>query len=258
MIVKKAIRMLGIAMMLASCNSGDDLQVPNDNVKTITFTASLEENIDSRADANERISRAIVEVYSDAEATQKEHRVVISKGTDGKFTFTIPNMISGKKYTFLFWADNLLAQQFNVSDLKNVKRTHSQILEIAYSLATTLTPEEISQSGVQLKHPLCKISLQTTVALTKEDDIRAHLGSYESFNVLTNSATGNTTTMFWRACNDFNEGDEIRDIYIFGKDETQTISVEYYGRPTRKEFFNVPTKPNTHITLKGDFKSIGL
>lgn len=42
MIVKKAIRMLGIALMLASCNSGDDLQVPNDNVKTITFTASLE------------------------------------------------------------------------------------------------------------------------------------------------------------------------------------------------------------------------
>lgn len=142
--------------------------------------------------------------------------------------------------------------------MKNVKRAHSQILEIAYSLATTLTPEEISQSGVQLKHPLCKISLQTTVALTKEDDIRAHLGSYESFNVLTNSATGNTTAVFWRACNDFNEGDEIRDIYIFGKDETQTISVEYYGRPTHKEFLNVPTKPNTHITLKGDFKSIGL
>lgn len=216
MIVKKAIRMLGIAMMLASCNSGDDLQVPDDNVKTITFTASLDENTNTRADADDaRISRAIVEVYSDAEATQKEHRIVVYKGSDGKFTFSIPNLLSGKKYTFLFWADDPHSIQFNTADLKNVKRQHEQITATAYSLATTLTPEEISQSGVQLKHALCKISLQTTVALTTDDDIRAYLLNYESFNVLTNSATGNATTSMYRACYNFSAGDIIRNIYIW-------------------------------------------
>ena len=143
-------------------------------------------------------------------------------------------------------------------DLKNVRTRSGFFSNVAYSLATTLTPEEISQSGVQLKHAVAKITMQTTVALTTSDEIWLHCPGYESFNVLTNSGTGASTIINFRACNNFSAGEMMRWDYLFGTEETQTLSIEYSGRPTKKVLTNVPVNPNKHIILKGDYASIGL
>ncbi|MGN0049295.1 MAG: hypothetical protein ACI37U_10450 [Bacteroides sp.] len=210
-------------------------------------------------DDNAGVDRAIVEVYADAAATQKVgERVEVSKGTDGKFTFSIPNLNAGQPYTFLFWADNTMDGNFNPGDLKNVRMNQRKIGSVAYSLATTLTPEEISQSGVQLKHAVAKITMQTTVALTTSDEIWLHCPCYESFNVLTNSATGTSTNEYLRACYTYSAGEMMERMYLFGTEETQTLSIEYSGRPTQKVLTNVPVNPNKHIILKGDYASIGL
>ena len=255
--------MLGIAAMLASCSNEDVLQETNDSAKNVvTFTATLDEGMKTRADVpddNAGVDRAIVEVYADATATQKVgERVEVSKGTDGKFTFSIPNLNAGQQYTFLFWAYNSRANDFSYTDLKNIKKNYPQISSVAYSLSTTLTPEEISQSGVQLKHAVAKITMQTTVALTTSDEIWLHCPGYESFNVLTNSGTGASTIINFRACNNFSAGEMMRWDYLFGTEETQTLSIEYSGRPTKKVLTNVPVNPNKHIILKGDYASIGL
>ena len=260
---KRTFWMLGIAAMLASCSNEDVLQETNDSAKNVvTFTASLEEGMKTRVDVqddNAGVDRAIVEVYADATATQKVgERVEVSKGTDGKFTFSIPNLNAGQQYTFLFWAYNSRANDFSYTDLKNIKKNYPQISSVAYSLSTTLTPEEISQSGVQLKHAVAKITMQTTVALTTSDEIWLHCPGYESFNVLTNSGTGASTIINFRACNNFSAGEMMRWDYLFGTEETQTLSIEYSGRPTKKVLTNVPLNPNKHIILKGDYASIGL
>lgn len=260
---KRTFWMLGIAAMLASCSNEDVLQETNDSAKNVvTFTATLDEGMKTRAvdpDDNAGVDRAIVEVYADATATQKVgERVEVSKGTDGKFTFSIPNLNAGQQYTFLFWAYNSRANDFSYTDLKNIKKNYPQISSVAYSLSTTLTPEEISQSGVQLKHAVAKITMQTTVALTTSDEIWLHCPGYESFNVLTNSGTGASTIINFRACNNFSAGEMMRWDYLFGTEETQTLSIEYSGRPTKKVLTNVPVNPNKHIILKGDYASIGL
>lgn len=260
---KRTFWMLGIAAMLASCSNEDVLQETNDSAKNVvTFTATLDEGMKTRADVpddNAGVDRAIVEVYADATATQKVgERVEVSKGTDGKFTFSIPNLNAGQQYTFLFWAYNSRANDFSYTDLKNIKKNYPQISSVAYSLSTTLTPEEISQSGVQLKHAVAKITMQTTVALTTSDEIWLHCPGYESFNVLTNSGTGASTIINFRACNNFSAGEMMRWDYLFGTEETQTLSIEYSGRPTKKVLTNVPVNPNKHIILKGDYASIGL
>lgn len=260
---KRTFWMLGIAAMLASCSNEDVLQETNDSAKNVvTFTATLDEGMKTRADVpddNAGVDRAIVEVYADATATQKVgERVEVSKGTDGKFTFSIPNLNAGQQYTFLFWAYNSRANDFSYTDLKNIKKNYPQISSVAYSLSTTLTPEEISQSGVQLKHAVAKITMQTTVALTTSDEIWLHCPGYESFNVLTNSGTGASTIINFRACNNFSAGEMMRWDYLFGTEETQTLSIEYSGRPTQKVLTNVPVNPNKHIILKGDYASIGL
>lgn len=260
---KRTFWMLGIAAMLASCSNEDVLQETNDSAKNVvTFTATLDEGMKTRAvdpDDNAGVDRAIVEVYADAAATQKVgERVEVSKGTDGKFTFSIPNLNAGQQYTFLFWAYNSLTNDFSYTDLKNIKKNYPQISSVAYSLSTTLTPEEISQSGVQLKHAVAKITMQTTVALTTSDEIWLHCPGYESFNVLTNSGTGASTIINFRACYNFSAGEMMRWDYLFGTEETQTLSIEYSGRPTQKVLTNVPVNPNKHIILKGDYASIGL
>lgn len=263
MIVKKTIRMLGIAMMLASCSKEDVPQETNESDKNVvTFTATLDKNMNTRADDpdnNANITRAIVEVYSDDAATQKvSERVEVRKGTDGKFTFSIPNLNAGQEYTFLFWADDPIDNQFDVSDLKNVKQNNQHITSVAYSLATRLTPEQISQLGVQLKHAVAKISMTTTGALTTSDRLRLHYPCYKTFNVLTSSATGTSAIDYYEICNAYSAGDMICTAYVFGTEATQTLSIESVGRPIKEELTNVPMNPNKHIILKGNYARIGL
>lgn len=263
---KRTILMLGIAVMLASCSNDDGLQETNESAKNVvTFTATLDDRMKTRAigdDDNSAVDCAIVEVYSDSDATQKVgDRVTVYKGTDGKFTFVIPNLIAGQKYTFLFWAYCRRMMDYNVTDLKNVRMEHAgRSSWVAYSLATTLTPEEISQQGVQLKHAVAKVTMQTTTALTASDEIFLYCPRYPSFNILTNSATGTPDTSHYLRAggNNWNAGDIIQYMYVFGTNETQTVSIQYGSRPTRKVITNVPINPNKHVIIKGDFTQIGL
>ena len=90
------------------------------------------------------------------------------------------------------------------------------------------------------------------------EDKGLHCPCYESFNVLTNSGTGTSTIINYRACYNFSAGEMMRSDYLFCTEETQTLSIEYSGRPTQKVLTNVPVNPNKHIILKGDYASIGL
>ncbi len=262
---KRTFLMLGIAAMLASCSSDDALQETNDSAdNVVTFTATLDDGMKTRAvgedDDNASVNAAIVEVYSDADATQKVARVKVDKGTDGKFTFSIPDLNAGQKYTFLFWAYNDMTGTYDANDLKNVTLQVPFSQDVAYSLATTLTPEEISQQGVQLKHAVAKVTMQTTTDLTTSDEIFLYCPMYRSFNVLTNSATGtpDTNTYIRFGDNNRSAGETMRSDYVFGTDETQTVSIQYGTRPTRKVITNVPLNPNKHVILKGDYTQIGL
>ena len=271
--VKAYLWMLGIAAMLASCSSEDMLQTDNNSGKnTVTFTATLDEGMITRAtgdDDNSKITRAIVEVYEDADATTMVgERVEGVKGENG-FTFTIPDLESGKDYTFLFWADdwakNVLGNydgNYIADDLKSVKLNKSHTL--AYSLATTMTPEEISQNGVQLKHAVAKITLQATAAVEPGVSISMNLPEYNAFNVLTNSATGELKEQWYATQSPAQEGyaagDILFSLYLFGIEEVQQekVIVQYEQREVKQEFTNLPINPNKHIILKGDVTKIGL
>lgn len=259
----RAFWVIGIAAMLASCSNEDVLQETNDSEKNVTtFTATLDNGMKTRADDpdnNANITRAIVQVYSDSDDTQKVgERVEVTKGADGKFTFSIPGLHQGQEYTFLFWADDPIDNQFDVSDLKNVKQNNQHIASVAYSLATALTPEQISQAGVQLKHAVAKISMTTTGALTTNDRLRLHYPCYKTFNVLTGSATGTSASDYYEICNAYSAGDVICTAYVFGTEATQTLSIESVGRPIKETLTNVPMNPNKHIILKGNYARIGL
>lgn len=273
--MKSYLWMLGIAAMLASCSSEDMLQTDNNSGKsTVTFTATLDEGMITRAtgdDDNSIITRAIVEVYEDADATKiVGERVEGVKGENG-FTFTIPDLVAGKEYTFLFWADDWAKSNYNdnyigtynADDLKSITQEYSECT-LAYSLATTLTPEEISQNGVQLKHAVTKITLQTTAAVTPGVTIHMNLPEYKAFNVLTNSATGELKEQ-WHATQSpaqegYAAGDILFSLYLLGIGEVQQekVIVQYEQREVKQEFTNLPINPNKHIILKGDVTKIGL
>lgn len=271
--VKAYLSMLGIAAMLASCSSEDMLQTDNNSGKnTVTFTATLDEGMITRAtgdDDNSKITRAIVEVYEDANATTMVgERVEGIKGENG-FTFTIPDLVAGKKYTFLFWADDWAKSNYNdnyigtynADNLKSITQEYAECT-LAYSLATTLTPEEISQKGVQLKHAVAKISLQTTAALEggANGTLSVTLPEYSAFNVLTNSATGTLTNKSYSGQPSAEAGDIVYSWYLFGIQEVQseTVTLQYAGRPVTQDFTNLPLNPNKHVILKGDVSKIGL
>lgn len=260
--VKIAFWMLGIVAMLASCSNDDLLQETNDSDKNVvTFTATLDKSMNSRADDQSDVNRAIIAVYENADAKgMPVYNTGVSKGEDGKFTFSIPNLKAGQEYTFLFWAFNDAQDTYNTSHLKDVFIKDLPCKSEVYALATRLTPEQISQSGVQLKHAVAKISLQTIVDLTAKDVIRLHATAYRSFNVLTNTAqsTQGTGAVFVEARNSFSAGDIIGSIYLLGTEEPQTVEIEYVGRPQKKVITNVPVNPNKHVILKGNFKQVGI
>ena len=273
-----SIWMLGIAAVLASCSSEDMLQTDNNNDKnTVTFTATLDDGMITRAtgdDDNSKITRAIVEVYEDAGAyTMVGERVEGIKGENG-FTFTIPDLVAGKKYTFLFWADDWAKSSYNdnyigtynADNLKSITQEYATCT-LAYSLATTLTPEEISQNGVQLKHAVTKITLQITADVEPGTNIYMKLPQYRAFNVLTNSATGDFKEVSYLAqapttgsTTGFAAGDIIISQYLLGIGEVQQekVTLLYGDRSVGQEFTNLPLNPNKHIILKGDVTKIGL
>lgn len=276
--VKSYLWMLGIAAMLASCSSEDVLQTDNNSGKSaVTFTATLDNGMLTRAtgdDDNSIITRAIVEVYEDADANEKVgERIEGIKGENG-FTFTIPDLVAGQEYTFLFWADDWAKSSYNdnyigtynADNLKSITQEYAECT-LAYSLATTLTPEEISQNGVQLKHAVTKITLQTTAAVEPGINIYMNLPEHKAFNVLTNSAIGDFKEQSYLAqapttgsTTGFAAGDIIMSLYLLGIGEVQQekVTLQYGDRSVGLDFTNLPLNPNKHVILKGDVTKIGL
>lgn len=261
--VKIAFWVLGIAAMLASCSNEDVLQETNDSEKNVTtITATLDKNMNSRA-ADDQSDVYMVSLTVTTEPDGMGAMIYydeILKGEDGKFTFSIPNLNSGQKYSFVFFAYNTAQEFYNIASLKNVFVKELPCKREAYALATNLTPEEISQSGVQLKHAVAKISMQTTVDLTADDVIRLHATAYKHFNIFTNTARTDQEKrdVFVEARNNFKAGDIIGSIYLLGTEEPQTVQIEYVGRSSKKKITNVPVNPNKHVILKGNFKQVGI
>lgn len=260
--VKSYLSMLGIAAMLASCSNEDVLQGTNDSGNnTVTITATLDEGMLTRAtgdDNNESITRAIVRVYEDADATVQVGEQVTGTPVTGGFTFTIPDLVSGKEYTFLFWADD--NSSYDITDLTAVSISSDPTL--AYSLATAQTPEQISQDGVELKHAVSKISLRTTNAVDAGKNITLSVPTYTTFNILENKATGDLRTN--NVTSTQNEAVEanatVASVYVLGTDEAQPekVTVQYDSRPTMLEYTNLPINPNKHIVIQGNVNEIGI
>lgn len=261
--VKIAFWVLGIAAMLASCSNEDMLQETNDSEKNVTtITATLDKNMNSRAaDDQSEVYRVMLTVFTEPDGMGTMiYRKEIPKGEDGKFTFSIPNLNSGQKYSFVFFAYNVQEGYDHASWKDIFVMEELPCKKEAYALSTNLTPEEISQSGVLLKHIVAKISMQTTVDLTANDVIRLHATAYRHFNVITNTARTDKDKrdVFVEARNNFSAGDIIGSIYLLGTEEPQTVQIEYVGRPSKKMITNVPVNPNKHVILKGNFKQVGI
>ena len=104
---------------LASCNKGELQPNDNPNFERVVFNVVLDDT-QTRAGVPTEVTRYIMEVYSDAEATQpvncfdygdtKEFRAV---NADGKFNAKLDKT---KPYTILVWADNGDAVTANNSD----------------------------------------------------------------------------------------------------------------------------------------------
>lgn len=254
--------MLGIAAMLASCSNEDVLQTDNNSGRnTVTITAALDEGMITRAtgdDDNSIITRAIVRVYEDVDATAQVGEQVNGVPVTGGFTFTIPDLISGKEYTFLFWADD--NSSYDITDLTAV--TTSSDPTLAYSLTTTQTPEQISQDGVELKHAVSKISLRTTEAVEAGKNITLSVPTYTTFNILKNASTGDLRTT--NVTSTQNEAVDayatVASVYVLGTDEAQSekVTVQYDSRLTMLEFTNLPINPNKHIVIQGNVNEIGI
>lgn len=250
--------MLGIAAMLASCSSDEELQNATDNgLSTVTITAQLNDGIKTRAtlDTDDEVQRCLVEVRETGSNTAgTQYPGTLESGTC-KFNLSLK---SGVNYDFLFWADD--NKSYTTDDLTTVTLSAEANGKpgIAYQGCLLDMPLTAGMT-VDLTHAVAKVTLKTTETLPTGKTVKVNIPTYAGFDVKTGDITGTSTAQDFTA--DYNTeitgNEEVFSFYVLAKKESDLVNATVACDDGSTELTYVPLQMNYRTVLAGDVANIG-
>ena len=165
----------------------------NNSPTTRTIKFVIEDNVRLRAGSS---SRYVLELYE----IKNTIPTMISHTGNNSNELTV-SLEPEKGYTCLFWADNGTAEDnssgtFDASDLRNVTLNPSKSMEEAFSCKEDfIMSDNISSSSIVLKRAVAQVELIEEGAVSPSVDIVITFNEYTTFDVLTQTAIGNTSSV---------------------------------------------------------------
>lgn len=247
--------MLGIAAMLASCSSEEDLQnVTGNDLSTVTITAQLENGIKTRAtyDADDEVKRCIVEVRETGSTTAGTQYQGTQENGAYKFSLALKN---GTNYDFLFWADDNIS--YSTDDLTAVTLNTGKLPGIAFSGVLLNTPLSTGMS-VNLTHAVAKVTLKTTGTLETGKTVKVSIPTYAGFNVKDGSVTGSHSAQDFTTnySTKVNNG-EVFSFYVLAAKDNALVDATVSCDNESTTLTYVPLQMNYRTVLAGDVAAIG-
>lgn len=262
------------AFLLVSC-SNDAEMLPGSETGSISFDVSIDTALGSRAgeSGDEVPSRCLLEVY---EGTT-DNKVGEQQSVNGSssFTFTVPNLEKGKKYTFVFWADGG-ESTFDTSSLTAI--TSKTDNHIAFS-GKVMSEPGVGNVSVILGHAVAKLSVvhnDAEMNLSSGDIVSAKFTRQKySFNAVTGAYTRTTSVQesFTETITADKTNGEIVSRYMLApNDEMKENSnpsmmvtdfrLAYRGTSAVAEYEksipNVTFKANHRTVITGNIKNLSL
>lgn len=166
--------LLALVMMTSGCTNEDDLIIRGDEM-AVTFTAQLDQYIDSRAISDgsmvDRLTFIAYDENGDEIAGLRQENVPV---TDGHAT-VITRVVKGHYYTFAFWAQNSACTAYSFSDdyksLQvdydgvNEMRANDESRDAFYAVVTDYAQTPITEPfecDVTLHRPFAQLNFGTT------------------------------------------------------------------------------------------------
>lgn len=162
--------MLLMVIMTTACNSEDDIIVNGDEMN-VTFTATLDQSIDSRAISDgSMVDKLIFIAYDengDEIAGLRQDNVPVSGGHATINT----RVVKGHHYTFAFWAQNSACQVYSFSeDYKSLNvdydgAANDESRDAFYAVNTDFALEPVTapfEKEVVLHRPFAQLNFGTT------------------------------------------------------------------------------------------------
>ena len=162
--------MLLMVLMTTACNSEDDIIVNGDEMN-VTFTATLDQSIDSRAISDgSMVDKLIFIAYDengDEIAGLRQDNVPVSGGHATINT----RVVKGHHYTFAFWAQNSACQVYSFSeDYKSLNvdydgAANDESRDAFYATCTDFALEPVTEPfkrDVLLHRPFAQLNFGTT------------------------------------------------------------------------------------------------
>lgn len=162
--------MLLMVLMTTACNSEDDIIVNGDEMN-VTFTATLDQSIDSRAISDgSMVDKLIFIAYDengDEIAGLRQDNVPVSGGHATINT----RVVKGHRYTFAFWAQNSACQVYSFSeDYKSLNvdykgAANDESRDAFYATCTDFALEPVTEPfkrDVLLHRPFAQLNFGTT------------------------------------------------------------------------------------------------
>lgn len=248
--------MLGIATMLASCSSDEELQNATDNgLSTVTITAQLNDGIKTRAtyDADDAVQRCFVEVRETGSTTAGTQYPGTPDGETYKFNLSLK---SGVNYDFLFWADD--DKSYTTDDLTAVTFSTEAAGKPGIAYYGSLIDKPLTAGmAVNLTHAVAKVTLKTTRTLQTGKTVKVNIPTYAGFDVKTGDITGNSTVQDFTA--DYNTeitNDEVFSFYVLATKDNALIDATVSCDDESTTLTYVPLQMNYRTVLEGDVANI--
>ena len=267
--MKQLFMMLGMAAMLASC-SQDELGGAQGG-GAVTITATVDNGISTRASTYDtddvKIDQCLLEVYG-PDGSIVGSQVTGTPGADGTtFTFTVGGLDPDVQYDFIFWADNKEAEAYG-GNLKERQLASGADLTQALAFKGVIadaTPANATK--VTLTHAVAKVTVKTTGAMETGDKVALIIpGVTDTWNVLTDEATGNATKTYdYELTTPIAQPQDAAEVTTFyvpapvggtTSDMTLTYANASNSASGSADVTNVPLKADYRTVLKGDVASL--
>ena len=162
--------MLLMVLMTTACNSEDDIIVNGDEMN-VTFTATLDQSIDSRAISDGSMVDKLIFIAYDESGNEiaglRQDNVPVSGGHATINT----RVVKGHHYTFAFWAQNSACQVYSFSeDYKSLNvdydgAANDESRDAFYATCTDFALEPVTvpfEKEVVLHRPFAQLNFGTT------------------------------------------------------------------------------------------------
>lgn len=162
--------LLAVLLMTAACSSEDDLITAGDEVN-LTFTATLDQYIDSRAISDGSMVDKLIFIAYDEDGNEiaglRQENVPV---TGGRATVNT-RVVKGHRYTFAFWAQNSNCTAYSfTSDHKSLNVNYNgyandESRDAFYATCTDFAVEPVTEPfemDVLLHRPFAQLNFGTT------------------------------------------------------------------------------------------------